>query len=109
MNSGHIGLATFSYIVRDARLKDIPLILETPGFDRTEVWSKEIEMLNEIGLAPDDGLKTEEEQAEMVKSLKGIVKTCEAESGKKGKVKAVAKPKKGGKRKTEDSDDEDDE
>ncbi|OBZ69274.1 putative endonuclease 4 [Grifola frondosa] len=31
---GHLGLTTFAHIVTDPRTKDIPLILETPAFDR---------------------------------------------------------------------------
>lgn len=41
---GHISLATFGYLMRDPRLRNIPLILETPTDDDPAVWRKEIEV-----------------------------------------------------------------
>ncbi|KIY49412.1 AP endonuclease, partial [Fistulina hepatica ATCC 64428] len=40
---GHIGLAAFYHIVRDERLQDIPLILETPTNEQPAVWKTEID------------------------------------------------------------------
>lgn len=43
---GHLGISTFRHIVSDPRTQDIPLILETPTFEATEIWTKEISALN---------------------------------------------------------------
>ncbi|EGO21301.1 hypothetical protein SERLADRAFT_373106 [Serpula lacrymans var. lacrymans S7.9] len=40
---GHLGLRAFHHIVTDPRLQNIPLVLETPSFETTEIWTKEIE------------------------------------------------------------------
>lgn len=48
---GKIGLRMFSYIVADARMRDIPLVLETPCDDDTGtdgVWAVEIAALNQL-------------------------------------------------------------
>lgn len=42
LGKGHIGLDAFRFIMADARLNSIPLILETPN---PEIWSDEIELL----------------------------------------------------------------
>jgi AP endonuclease-1 len=47
-HSGEIGLPCFRLIVRDPRLARIPLILETPTFEETSVWRREIEILYEL-------------------------------------------------------------
>lgn len=41
---GELKLPTFSFIMRDPRLKNIPLILETPTNEDTNVWKREIEV-----------------------------------------------------------------
>ncbi|KZS91029.1 AP endonuclease [Sistotremastrum niveocremeum HHB9708] len=48
---GHIGIQAFKRIVTDRRTRDIPLILETPGFEKVDVWTKEIDVLNRISLS----------------------------------------------------------
>ncbi|EGN95779.1 hypothetical protein SERLA73DRAFT_162523 [Serpula lacrymans var. lacrymans S7.3] len=45
---GHLGLRAFHHIVTDPRLQNIPLVLETPSFETTEIWTKEIEVLNRL-------------------------------------------------------------
>ncbi|KAJ9121533.1 hypothetical protein QFC22_002151 [Naganishia vaughanmartiniae] len=45
---GEIGLECFRLIVQDPRLAQIPLILETPTFEETSVWRREIEILYEL-------------------------------------------------------------
>ena len=42
MGEGHLGIAPFRYIARDARFDNIPLILETPDESR---WAEEIALL----------------------------------------------------------------
>ncbi|KAJ7615123.1 xylose isomerase-like protein [Mycena rosella] len=43
---GHVGIGGFHHILNDVRFQDIPLILETPSFEKPEVWAKEIGVLN---------------------------------------------------------------
>ncbi|KIJ51577.1 hypothetical protein M422DRAFT_157377 [Sphaerobolus stellatus SS14] len=47
---GEIPLSSFGYMMRDTRLQNIPMILETPINDDTNIWQKEIEVC--------DGLST---------------------------------------------------
>jgi AP endonuclease-1 len=44
--SGHIGLRGFHHVLTDKRTQNLPIILETPSFERAGVWAKEIEVLN---------------------------------------------------------------
>jgi deoxyribonuclease-4 len=46
---GQLGLATFRRILRDPRLRGVPMVVETPG--PIEEWRKEIELLRGL-LAP---------------------------------------------------------
>lgn len=52
--SGHLGISAFRHIVSDLRTQNIPLILETPMFDATEIWRKEISTLNNLSKLVDD-------------------------------------------------------
>ncbi|GJJ11124.1 hypothetical protein Clacol_005355 [Clathrus columnatus] len=45
---GELKLPTFSFIMRDSRLRNIPLILETPISEDSDVWKQEIEVLNTL-------------------------------------------------------------
>lgn len=45
---GHIGIDPFIFIVTDPRLRNIPLILETPSFEDPKVWQKEVDVLNRL-------------------------------------------------------------
>ncbi|KAF8585172.1 AP endonuclease [Ramaria rubella] len=52
---GHISLEAFGHIMRDPRLQNIPLILETPTKEESSIWQKEIQVLNELSISsPDD-------------------------------------------------------
>ncbi|TDL19144.1 AP endonuclease [Rickenella mellea] len=98
---GHIDLRAFSHIVTDPRLKDIPLILETPIFDSPSVWKKEIEILNRLSLIRSADVEVGVEDAgdgesdvvfeEMVREVKEEVAVFaakkEAKAGKAGKKK----------------------
>ena len=96
MSSGHIGLPAFQHILSDSRLQDIPLVLETPSFESTEIWTKEVEVLNQLSTMGDAGndqvsigkMKTEIE--EMVKRVVGSTNTT-AKNGKATKAKASGK------------------
>ncbi|EDR06513.1 uncharacterized protein LACBIDRAFT_251065, partial [Laccaria bicolor S238N-H82] len=46
---GHLGIPAFQHILNDPRVQNIPLILETPSFEKpAEVWGKEIEVLMKL-------------------------------------------------------------
>ncbi|KII89165.1 hypothetical protein PLICRDRAFT_139470 [Plicaturopsis crispa FD-325 SS-3] len=45
---GHLGISAFHHILMDPRMQNLPLILETPGFDTTDVAKKEIEVSNRL-------------------------------------------------------------
>jgi deoxyribonuclease-4 len=50
IGKGFLGLDAFRLIMKDPRLKDIPLILETP--DET-LWAQEIELLYQMTMDSD--------------------------------------------------------
>lgn len=68
---GHLGISTFRHIVSDPRTQDIPLILETPTFEATEIWTKEISALNCLSNLVDDSevLETELSLVNKITSL----------------------------------------
>ena len=39
----------------DKRIQGMPVVLETPSFEKNEVWTKEIEVLNGMSGIVDDG------------------------------------------------------
>jgi AP endonuclease-1 len=47
---GHIGLPAFRHILADPRLQNIPIVLETPSFESTEIWTKEVQILNQLSV-----------------------------------------------------------
>jgi len=61
---GKIGIKAFSFFMRDQRMKELPMILET---EREEVWPKEIEVLQRMG-------RGEENFEEMASEIKEVVK-----------------------------------
>ena len=72
--SGHIGLSGFHHVVSDKRTQNLPIVLETPSFEKVEVWAKEVEVLNRLS-----GLSLDEAE-EMVKvgegEIRDVVKTA---------------------------------
>ena len=55
IGAGHIGLDAFRYVMTDDRLKDLPMILETPASEREEdIWLLEIELLHSLHNKLDD-------------------------------------------------------
>ncbi|KAG8856064.1 hypothetical protein FRB96_006631 [Tulasnella sp. 330] len=110
---GSIGLMSFGHILSDIRVKNLPLILETPGFDCQTVWSKEIEILNGVSLKMQAGEQVEE--GEMLDGIKAAIKETEANGwSAKGKtkktddkIKTGARTGKKGKRKAMDVDGDD--
>jgi len=98
---GEIGFSTFSYIVHDPRMKNLPLILETPTFEQPEIWAHEIEMLNKISAGD-----VEDTHEDLLSDLRKVIKEVEASSGKGKGKKAPAKKRK--KKNEEEDDDESD-
>jgi len=98
---GEIGLSTFSYIVHDPRMKDLPLILETPTFEQPEIWAHEIGMLNTISAGD---LDTSHE--DLLKDLRKVIKEAEASGGKGAGGKGKKPPAKKRKKKAEGTDDD---
>ncbi|KAJ7829981.1 xylose isomerase-like protein [Mycena olivaceomarginata] len=88
---GHIGIQGFHHILNDTRFQDIPLILETPSFEKPEVWATEIAALDGLSEARADELGA------VVDGIKDVVKKAAA-GGRKGRKKA--------KQEDEDSDDD---
>ncbi|KAJ7494297.1 xylose isomerase-like protein [Mycena galericulata] len=92
---GHIGILGFHHILNDARFQDIPLILETPSFEKPEVWAAEIAALNGMSGASADGLEGVASGVEkVVKQAGGGVskaKNAPKKAPKKGKKKSKAK------------------
>ncbi|KAG9038893.1 hypothetical protein FRB95_013571 [Tulasnella sp. JGI-2019a] len=107
---GSIGLEALGHIVSDIRMKNLPLILETPGFDCKTVWAKEIDVLNRVSLRLQGGQELTEEESVMVDEIKMAIKRTEADGwAAKGKAKAIttkkgtiASKKGKGKRKADD-------
>lgn len=107
---GHIGIQGFHYILNDTRFQDIPLILETPSFEKPEVWATEIAALDglsgaradELG-AVVDGIKDVAKKA----AAGGITSAAKTKTKKAPPKKPKAPPKKGKGRKKAKQEDED--
>jgi len=96
---GKIALSAFGYIMRDPRLKRIPLILETPINDDCDVWQTEIEVLNglsELAVDDDEGLKLLSQKVDdaiAVSQTKVKVKKLKVKKSGESKMKRGMKPK----------------
>ncbi|KAJ3513133.1 hypothetical protein NLJ89_g3121 [Agrocybe chaxingu] len=125
---GHLTLQAFEHIVRDPRTRNIPLILETPSFEKAkEVWGVEINVLGRLAgaelVAPsksdvkstDDSehqaLLSAESQCPqheaLVEEVRAAVKLAEA-SGKPKKAKTKKATKRRRKDELEEGEEEDD-
>lgn len=74
---GEIGLDAFGFIMNDKRLKDLPLILETPvGDNEGQIWSIEISLLNTLSVKglENNGDRIDELMDELVKLTPKISK-----------------------------------
>lgn len=92
---GEIGMAAFRFIVQDSRLAHIPLILETPTFEETEVWKREIEILYQLQQLTGTDEEVESVLKEMTDGWRSELADMRAKSGKGPKpkpVKAVKPP-----------------
>ncbi|KAK7032084.1 DNA-(apurinic or apyrimidinic site) lyase [Paramarasmius palmivorus] len=100
---GHLSLSTFLHILRDKRVQDLPLVLETPAHEDEKewnVWKTEIKALNNLS----DSSHGEAE--DLAKWKEAIREAVHAAGG--GKDKSRKKPKgKSKSKKKPDSEDED--
>jgi len=53
IGQGHLGRQAFRRLLRDPRLREVPMVLETPGPEA--VWREEIALLRRLGRAPRSG------------------------------------------------------
>ncbi|KAJ6606015.1 xylose isomerase-like protein [Mycena vulgaris] len=97
---GHIGIRAFHHILNDTRFQNIPLILETPSFEKPEVWATEITALNSLSGADADELEA------MAAGVKEVVKKSEGSKPKKAAPKKATAKK--GKKKSKAADSESD-
>lgn len=86
--SGELGLGTFSYIVHDERMKDLPLILETPTFEEPEIWAHEISLLNKVSAQDPDAPVDD-----LLQGLKDVIKKLQSSSRRAKKIPAKKRKK----------------
>ncbi|KIJ16658.1 hypothetical protein PAXINDRAFT_98484 [Paxillus involutus ATCC 200175] len=83
---GTLTLSTFSTLLADPHIQNIPLILETPMFDAMEVWEAEIGVLNslaEAGMGVEGGIGGGSESKEVTgKDENGGGKNGDAQGGR---------------------------
>ncbi|KAF7353908.1 AP-endonuc-2 domain-containing protein [Mycena venus] len=84
---GHIGIQGFHHILNDVRFQNIPLILETPSFEKPEVWAAEIAALDGLS-GTNAGL---DKLGPVVDGVREVVKKASGGAGASSKTK----PKKG--------------
>ncbi|KAH6887300.1 xylose isomerase-like protein [Coprinopsis sp. MPI-PUGE-AT-0042] len=77
---GSLGLTSFHHILNDQRTKDIPLVLETPSWERPkEVWGTEIGVLRKlIGLPISTEPKAEDEGLVVTENVNGDEETLQS-------------------------------
>ena len=78
MRRGKIGLDAFSFIAQDSRLKNIPLILETPILAMTasrkleehpDIWRTEVEVLNTYSISNPNATQSREARAMLLDKI----------------------------------------
>lgn len=78
----------------------MPIVLETPSFESTEIWTTEVEVLNQLSHIGDAG-EDQTAMAEMKAKIEDVVKSATngpkatAQSGKVGLGKSKARTKRG--------------
>ncbi|GHJ87855.1 hypothetical protein NliqN6_4257 [Naganishia liquefaciens] len=102
---GEIGLECFRLIVQDPRLTHIPLILETPTFEETSVWRREIEILYELQSVEGSEEEVAGKLKEMTEAWRSELAEMRRVSGKGPKEKKAPAGK--GKKGKKGDDDED--
>jgi AP endonuclease-1 len=95
---GFLGIRTFAHILSDHRVQGIPLILETPSFEKPrEVWGKEIRVLerlagDETGNCPN---LSDTNERELASEVREVVKRVGGSTATKSRPsKAIAKKRK---------------
>ncbi|KAF8343392.1 AP endonuclease [Amanita rubescens] len=101
---GFLGIRTFAHILSDHRVQGIPLILETPSFEKPrEVWGKEIQVLQRLAgvetgshpnLSDTDERELANEVREVVKRMGGSTATKAIKATKSRTSKAIANKRK---------------
>ena len=106
--SGHLSLHTFQHILKDTRLHDIPLILETPSHEQDEVWKTEVEVLNRLSLENSEpGSQEDKQLLETWRSeVKQVVQKAAGAEKKPTKSKKGKGGQKSGKAEVDESDEE---
>ncbi|KAJ7765665.1 xylose isomerase-like protein [Mycena metata] len=99
---GHIGIQGFHHILNDPRFQDIPLILETPSFEKPEVWAAEIQALNGLSGVP----LYADASGQLMGEIKAVVGKFAKPVKAKKEAKKVAAKKAGKKKKTKKQDEE---
>lgn len=100
---GHIGISTFRHIVSDPRTQDIPLILETPTFEATEIWTKEISALNRLSFVDDSEVL--ETELSLVNEITSLVRSHAVKKTEKAsKTEGASKTRTRKRNTTEDQD-----
>src|SRR5689334_2438880 len=75
MSRGSLGLNAFRHVMNDSRVQNIPLILETPSFERpVDVWGKEVAVLQQLSRV----VAEEKENDEVLRSILGDPQTDDA-------------------------------
>ncbi|KAG1725718.1 xylose isomerase-like protein [Suillus paluster] len=78
-------------LVSDSRIQDLPLILETPTFEATEIWMKEISALNCLSKLVDDS-EVSEAELSLVNDITSLVRSRATNKvGKASKSKTRAR------------------
>jgi hypothetical protein len=89
-------------------VQNIPLVLETPSFEKPEVWGKEVDVLNRLSSTYENEEKLESEA--MIEEITNVVKEASGGSSakpqKKGKAASKKATKKRSKKDTETDEDE---
>jgi len=117
MSRGSLGLDAFRHLMNDPRVQNIPLILETPSFERpVDMWGKEIAVLQQLSQAVaeqgenDEALRSIIGDAQtddaLVEVVRNAVKAAEATKSKKTGESTAKKSRK--RKRNEDSGEDDD-
>ncbi|KXN87179.1 putative endonuclease 4 [Leucoagaricus sp. SymC.cos] len=112
---GHLGLSAFRNLMNDARVQNIPLILETPSFEApAELWAKEIAVLQSLSTITAESKENQKALHSIIgddrtdEALVDVIRNAvTALNGIKANKSGAKKAKKGGKRKRNEDEDED--
>ena len=62
---------TFAHILTDPRTQNMPLILETPNGDNSDVWHTEIDVLNRMSRMSTEEFETAQEAMVLAAAAEG--------------------------------------